>query len=216
MTLLALDTTSNIASVAIRASGETVSEISLQSTDGFSHLIFDTLARCKNEAKLDLSRVDCFAAASGPGSFTGLRIALAVVKGLGESLGKPVAGVSNLRALSSCCKDSSFSKKAVLLDARRGEVYAAVYDQALRPLVPETVGPLDIFLRRLGDLDAYEFIAPPGTALPVPFTEAPSALAAAVALCAEQDGEEGKWLDPAALDANYVRRSDAELFWRED
>jgi hypothetical protein len=49
----------------------------------------------------------------------------------------------------------------------------------------------------------------------MPFVEVPRNLAAAVAYCAEIDGQNKKWLDPALLDANYVRRSDAELFWKD-
>jgi tRNA threonylcarbamoyladenosine biosynthesis protein TsaB len=221
VTILSLDTTSNFASVAIRQHGCMVSEITLESTGGFAHLIFAAIEKCKNEAKLDLDQVDCFAAASGPGSFTGLRVGLSAIKGLAESTGKPAMGVSNLRALSSFGK-SSFGKKAVVLDARRGEVYAAVYDQRLHLVSPETVLPLTSWLAQLDPAEGYEFISPAPLPLEgtpfaqMPFTEAPRYLAAAIALCAEQDGREGKWLDPAALDANYVRRSDAELFWRAD
>ncbi len=215
MTILALDTTSNFASIAIRGNEEILSEVTLESTDGFAHLIFPAIEKCKNEANVDLEQIDCFAAASGPGSFTGLRVGLSAIKGLAEATGKSAIGISNLRALSSCGK-SGGSLRAVILDARRGEVYAGVYDQNLQPVLAETVGPLAAFLERLGALAQYEFIAPSSIRLPVPFTEAPTALAAAVALCAEQDGRNGKWLDPAAVDANYVRRSDAELFWKEN
>ena len=70
-----------------------------------------------------LEEIDCFAAASGPGSFTGVRVGLAAVKGLAEALGKPAVGISNLRALSLFGKAAL---RAVVLDARRGEVYGAV------------------------------------------------------------------------------------------
>ncbi len=71
--------------------------------------------------------VDCFAAASGPGSFTGVRVGLACVKGLAEALGKPAVAVSNLRAIASF---GTAPWRAVVLDARRGEIYGAVYDAA--------------------------------------------------------------------------------------
>ena len=50
---------------------------------------------------------------------------------------------------------------------------------------------------------------------PAALIKPPNFLASAVALCAERDGREGKWMDAAAVDANYVRRSDAELFWKD-
>ena len=211
MTILAIDTASEYASVAMRTNGRTVSEIPLHSREGFAHLLFDAIENCKNEAKLELAAVDCFAAGAGPGSFTGLRVALAAVKGLAESMSKPAVAVSNLRVMSSFGKKAG-SLRAVLLDARRSEVYAAVYDADLRPVVPETAGPLASFLERLGDLNAYELIASPRLGLAVPFIEPAGALAGAIAHVAEQDRH---WSDPAALDANYVRRSDAELFWQD-
>ncbi|HLH03366.1 MAG TPA: tRNA (adenosine(37)-N6)-threonylcarbamoyltransferase complex dimerization subunit type 1 TsaB [Bryobacteraceae bacterium] len=201
MTILAVDTTSNLASVAIRRKGETVSTVTLESAGGFAHLLFGLIGKCRNEAKIDLEEVDCFAAAAGPGSFTGVRVGLTAVKGLGEALAKPVSGISNLRALASFGKNAGL--RAVILDARRSEVYTAVYDAGLRLATEETVGPLEEFLAALGSARQHEIIH--GTNQP---------LAPAVALCAELDGQ-GKWLDPAVLDANYVRRSDAELHWRE-
>lgn len=220
MTVLALDTTSNLASVAIRAGGQTIAELTLESNQGFAHVIFDVIEACKNEAKIDLSQIDCFAAASGPGSFTGVRIGLTVAKGLAESMRKPVIGVSDLRALSSFGKNSP-RLRAVVLDARRSQVYAAVYDRDLRPVLPETVLILEAWLTRLDPGADYEFISPMPLALDgtpfawMPFTCPSAALASAVALCAELDAAAGKWLDPASLDANYVRRSDAELSWKE-
>ena len=75
--------------------------------------------------------------------------------------------------------------------------------------------PFEKWKQTLDPAVDYEFISVAGFALPdVPVTEAPLALAEAVAECAEKLGP-GAWLDPAALDANYVRRSDAELFWRD-
>ncbi len=221
MTILAVDTTSPVASVAIRQNGEIVSELTLESDQGFAHLIFDAIDKCKNEAKVDLGQIDCFAAASGPGSFTGVRVGLTVAKGLAESMRKPVIGVSNLRASSSFGKNAS-RLRAVVLDARRSQVYAAVYDRDLRLVLPETVQTLEAWLAKLDPTAGYEFISPMPLALEgtpfarTPVTRPPTALAGAVALCAELDAAEGKWLDPAALDANYVRRSDAELFWKEN
>lgn len=220
MTVLALDTTSVIASVAIRANKSTVVELTIESSQGFAHLIFDAIEKCKNEAKLDFRQIDCFAAASGPGSFTGVRVGLTAVKGLAESMSKPVIGVSNLRALSSFGKNAS-RLRAVAIDARRFQIYTAVYGPDLHPVLPESVEALEAWLAKLDPEADYEFISPMPLALDrTPFakmavTGPPAALAGAVALCAEKDALEGKWLDPAVLDANYVRRSDAELHWKE-
>lgn len=219
MIILALDTTGNRASVAIRAQSQTVAQITIESVDGFGHLLFAAVEKCRNEAKLGLDQIDCFAAASGPGSFTGVRVGLAAVKGLAEATGKPAVGISNLRALSSFGKNGPL--RAVALDARRSELYVGVYDSELHAVTPENVLPFAAWLDTLNPEAAYEFISPLNLPLAgTPFAAMPlvapsGTLAAAVALCVEFDAVEGKWKNPAALDANYVRHSDAELSWKD-
>jgi tRNA threonylcarbamoyladenosine biosynthesis protein TsaB len=209
--VLAVDTTHEHGSVAL---GER--EISLDAPTGFAHVIYPCLRRLLDESGVRLADIDCFAAASGPGSFTGLRVGLACIKGLAEATGKPAVAVSNLEALA---RFGSRPLRAVIEDARRGEIYGAVYDAGGRVVVGETVGRLSDWLRTL-PADELEFIAadfavfgeqlPPG-----PRVTAPRALARAVACIAAEHFSRGAAQDPAALDANYVRRSDAELFWKE-
>ena len=214
MTVLALDTTSEYGSLALLTDGRIVSEAALHSPEGFSHLIFGAIEELLKAAAVRLVEIDCFAAASGPGSFTGVRVGLAAVKGLAEASGKPAAAISNLRALSSF---GNLPLRAVATDARRGDVYAAVYNEALEPALDEAVWKLPAWLLSLAAPE-YQFISPLGPAMvegtrfaAMPFLNPPRNLAAAVARCATK----ATWTDPAALDANYVRRSDAELFWTE-
>jgi tRNA threonylcarbamoyladenosine biosynthesis protein TsaB len=210
--ILALDTTSEFGSLALRRSGETVAEIQLHTADGFAQVIFQAIEDILASAQVRVEEIDCFASASGPGSFTGVRVGLAAVKGLAEALGKPAVGVSNLRALSLF---GTAPLRAVALDARRGEVYGAVYDAAARIVVPETVSTWADWLATLPkDAELIGFADGPCQIAGIAFTRAPRYVAAMVAQCAEIDGPQG-WRDPIALDANYVRRSDAELFWRE-
>jgi tRNA threonylcarbamoyladenosine biosynthesis protein TsaB len=221
VTILALDTTSEFGSLAIRASGRSVARIEIRSSEGFAHLIFPAILNLLKDAGMSLQQIDCFAAASGPGSFTGVRVGLSAVKGLAEAMGKAAMGVSNLRAMSSF---GNLAHRAVVLDARRGDVFAGIYNAQLEILAPEAVLKFSTWLETLC-LPLYEFIWPPdapfrsaleGTRFAnMPRVEVPRNLAAAVAGCAEIDEQSGKWLDPAALDANYVRRSDAELFWKD-
>lgn len=203
MTILALDTTSEFGSIAVRAEGRTVAEDIIHSPEGFAHLLFPAIDRILHAAEVRFAEINCFAAASGPGSFTGVRIGLSAIKGLAEATTRPAIGISNLRALSSF---GNSALRAVVLDARRGEVYAAVYNASLEPVLPEVVQPLEAWRQSLDPALEYEFVSR---------GESPLPLAAAVALCAELDGRKGRWLDPADIDANYVRRSDAELYWKE-
>lgn len=218
MTILAIDTTSQHASLALRSEGKLVAEHAMNSPDGFAHVLFPAIRAFLAETATPLEVIDCFAAASGPGSFTGVRVGLSAAKGLAEALGKTAVGVSNLKALSSFGQNSL---RAVLLDARRGEIYAAVYGSDLQPVTDEVVLPFTSWLETLTEPE-YEFISTAGNPFwlalqstrfaNMPFTEAPLSLAGAVALCAEQSTPS----DPATLDANYVRRSDAELFWKDN
>lgn len=180
-----------------------LAETSIHAPEGFAHLLFTEIDRILKDAEVRFAEIDCFAAASGPGSFTGVRIGLSAVKGLAEAAGRRIAGVSNLRALSSF---GNAPLRAVTLDARRGEVYAAVYNAELELVTPEVVQPYEKWLQSLNPALEYEFVSQ---------NDPPRPLAAAVALCAELDGAKGRWLDPADLDANYLRRSDAELYWKD-
>ncbi|MBV9155995.1 MAG: tRNA (adenosine(37)-N6)-threonylcarbamoyltransferase complex dimerization subunit type 1 TsaB, partial [Acidobacteriaceae bacterium] len=94
MIILALDTSSEFGSLALRPNGQLVAELSLHSTEGFAHLIFPAIEQILTRAGIRLSEIDCFAAASGPGSFTGVRVGLSAVKGLAEATGKRAIGVS--------------------------------------------------------------------------------------------------------------------------
>jgi tRNA threonylcarbamoyladenosine biosynthesis protein TsaB len=210
--ILAVDTTSEFASVALRGSQQTLAEIQLHSPDGFAHVIFQAIEDILAKADMRLEEIDCFASASGPGSFTGVRVGLAAVKGLAEALGKPAVGVSNLRAMSLF---GHTGLRAVVLDARRGDVYGAVYDSATRLVVAETVSPWADWLATIPkETEFIGFAGGPCETAGIVFTTASRCLAAAVACCAEIDGP-ANWRDPVALDANYVRRADAELFWKD-
>jgi tRNA threonylcarbamoyladenosine biosynthesis protein TsaB len=215
--VLALDATGAHGSLALVRGPEVLEEILLDSPDGFAHVIHRAIESILARHHVALRDIDAFASASGPGSFTGVRIGLAAVKGLAEALSKPAFGVSNLQALAWF---GTSPLRATLIDARRSEVYGAVYDSAGRLTAAETVGPLDRWLASLPSAspqNGLEIIAEHAFHPPLdrPVTHAPAALAPAIAAIAASRFAAGERPDPAALDANYVRRSDAELFWKE-
>jgi tRNA threonylcarbamoyladenosine biosynthesis protein TsaB len=208
--VLALDTTHEYGSIALGGD-----EVLLHAPTGFAHVLYAHLDGMLRRNGAALADIDCFAAASGPGSFTGVRVGLACIKGLAEAAGKPAVAVSNLEAVASF---GSGPLRAALLDARRGQIYGAVYDASGGLVVPETVAKLGDWLAVLPA--GVEFVSPDfgpfGNGLPgAPRVVAPRALAAAIAGIAGRRFARGEASDPAALDANYVRRSDAELFWKE-
>lgn len=216
--ILALDTTTEFGSLALLEGMDTVEEVWLHSPEGFAHVLYPELERLLSRRGWELESVDLFAAAAGPGSFTGIRVGLAAVKGLAEVLKKPVAGVSNLQAVASF---GSGPLRAAVLDARRGEIYGALYSASLELVSPEVVMPFRAWLERL-PAAGIEFVSTDFTPFQAalagtpfesaPIRLAPRALAAAVGRIAAERWKRGQWQDPAELDANYVRRSDAEIF----
>ena len=210
--VLAMDTTREAGSVALVRGHNTVEEVTLRAPTGFAHILYGELDALLKRNGVELNGVDCFAAASGPGSFTGVRVGLACVKGLAEATGKPAVAISNLRAIATF---GTAPMRAPLIDARRSEIYGAVYDASGAVVVPEMVTRLEGFLRELPagvELISTDFAAFQPA---VSGTVSPAALAAAIGRLAGDQYDAGQAQDPAALDANYVRRSDAELFWKE-
>lgn len=205
MRILAIDVTSPQGSLAIRADGETRATLDLVSPEGFGHVLFPAIEAVLSQAGLTLHDIDCFAAANGPGAFTGVRVGLAAAKGLAESCHKPVAGISNLQAVS---RFGTAPTRAVALDARRGEIFGALYDANGVRRAEECVSKLDAWLASLPP--GVEFLTQTPGLLPA-YTIAPTSLAAAVAECAELQ----PWITAAQLEANYVRRSDAEMCWKD-
>jgi len=212
--VLALDVTGEFGSIALSEDACVIEEIPLHSPEGFAHILFDEIRRLLARRGLTLGDIGAFASASGPGSFTGVRIGLTAVKGLAEAVGRKVVAVSNLQALAWF---GARSLRAPVIDARRGEIYGAVLDRFLRPVHEEVVTPFESWLASLpdGDLEiiTHGFELP--RAVPFPIVTAPRALAGAIALIAADRFASGLAQDPAEIDANYVRRSDAELLWRE-
>jgi tRNA threonylcarbamoyladenosine biosynthesis protein TsaB len=210
--ILAVDTTYEFGSIALARGAETLEEAPLHAPSGYGKVLYPSIAALLERNGVAIRDIDRFAAASGPGSFTGVRVGVTCVKGLAEALGKGALAVSNLEAVA---RFGRAPLRAAMADARRGEIYAAVYDAAGQIVVPEMVVKVPEWLALLPK-DDLEFVSSDfsafGDALPdLPRVTAPRTLAAAIARIA-CDREPH---DPAALDANYVRRADAEMSWKE-
>jgi tRNA threonylcarbamoyladenosine biosynthesis protein TsaB len=203
MTLtLAVDTTAEMGSIALADEDDATGvreEVRVHAPQGFSQVLFGEIEALLKRQGVGLNEIELFAGASGPGSFTGVRVGLAAIKGLAEVLGRPVVAVSNLEALAEFGKSNA---RATIIDARRGEVYAALYDGAGNQVIPEEVLPMEKFQEILAGREA-EWIS------------GQMPLAGAIARIAIRKAKHGLAQDPAAIEANYVRRSDAELLWKE-
>jgi tRNA threonylcarbamoyladenosine biosynthesis protein TsaB len=210
--ILSIDTSSAFGSIAITERDRIVEEILLHSPDGFGHILFPQLEKLLARHGATVNQMECFAAASGPGSFTGVRIGLAAVKGLAEAAGRRVVAVSNLRAL------AFFGKaplRAAVLDARRGEVYGALYNESLQPVADEVVMKFPAWLKTLPE-SGFEFVSTDFSPFrsfvdpAIPVVSVPRALAGAIGCIAWREFDAGQARDPLEIDANYIRRPDAE------
>jgi len=205
---------------------------------------------------LTTANLDLFAVTAGPGAFTGVRLGLTAVKGLAEVHDRPIIPVSTLEALAfsalgGIALDPALSPArhsplvtrhcllAPILDARRGQIFGAVYTTEERsaggagfhPLIPDSVCSLRSFLKQIQDsgigigpqhlrfcvtdeapfLSAIEELGWTAGSL----IRVSPQLAGAVARMAVTRFRQGKGIGALAADANYVRASDAELFWKE-
>jgi tRNA threonylcarbamoyladenosine biosynthesis protein TsaB len=224
MLILALDTTSPYGGLALARNGTVIDALAIEAPDGFAQILFQQIDKLLERHGLTLADIDCYAAAAGPGSFTGIRVGLAAVKALADVHSKPAVAISNLLALAS---QAEGRYRAPVLDARRGEVFAAVYDEQLRPVVAEAAVEWPAFLRSLEGREVTfvgqtAAIFEPGGAAEWASSNpgwskmiAKEPLAAVVARLAAARLARGEALPPEAVDANYVRRSDAELKWKD-
>jgi tRNA threonylcarbamoyladenosine biosynthesis protein TsaB len=157
-----------------------------------------------------------FAVASGPGSFTGLRVGLAAIKALAEILHKPIAAVSLLEAVARSAK--SGGRVLAALDAGRGEVYVGDYEIAssARMRSERLVTRADFLAEAGGSLvvtpDAGLAHSAREAGLNVNVEEVPSPASDAIARLGWEKIQAGETITPDELEANYIRRPDAEIF----
>jgi len=160
------------------------------------------------------TEIDGFVVVSGPGSFTGLRVGLAAIKALAEILHKPIVPVSLLEVVALASR--ALGKVLAALDAGRGEVYAGQYQvaDAHAQLLREQLLPNDEFL----SVARESVVVTPDQALAgmarnaglsVSEVELPGA--DTIARLGWRKMQAGETVAPEQLEANYIRRSDAEV-----
>jgi tRNA threonylcarbamoyladenosine biosynthesis protein TsaB len=225
MRVLAIDTSTMFGGVAVmdELSGLIV-EVRLSVKSTYSERLMTTVDYALKKSGYKLSDIDFFAVSTGPGSFTGLRIGLSTVKGFAYATGKPIVSVPTLEALA---YNFPFCPYPVctLLDARKKEVYAALFkweNEGFIRLISEDSIRIDRFLEKLsvekvvfiGDgailyrdkilsiLDKKAIFAPPDKMLPSP---------AHVASIGMKKALNGEFSEPISLIPSYIRRSEAEL-----
>jgi len=223
--IIALDTASPSGSVAVLRGEKVIGVIATDTGETYSSRMFRQLEFLIAELHLDRDAFDLFAVNAGPGSFTGLRVGLTAAKGWAEVYGKPVVPVSGLQAIA----DQSPAEGLLvpLLDARRGEVYFGFYGRSGGNLTrrdDDRVGTPDEFLSAIATQRNLVVVSPHFAAFgdlqrrlcdrAAPCETVSPVLAPVVGRLAYRAAQRGEVADAITLDANYVRRSDAELHWK--
>ena len=240
MLLLAVDTAAPTGSLAVMRDALLLGEISTASDEAYSSRLFRQLDFLLRELQMETKDFDVFAVAAGPGSFTGLRVGLTAVKAWAEVFSKPIVAVSGLEAVAAQAHAPNESVLIVpVLDARRGQIFAGIYrcaDSGLTQLEDERVCIDDELLLQLSSHGNAELVfVSPHTAIlqqlaaklasniasskesrlaSCKFQSASPALAPIIARLAMARALRGEFTDALRLDANYIRRSDAELLWK--
>jgi tRNA threonylcarbamoyladenosine biosynthesis protein TsaB len=196
----------------------------------FSSRLFESLDFLLRDLHFKISDFDLYAVSAGPGSFTGLRIGLTAVKGWSELFAKPIAPVSALHALSA---QGNPQRKLIasVMDARRGQIFGGIYRRdgaELNLASEEVVARPDEFIQevaRFAGSEPVSFVTPSldlitsaieNSALRGSSIESVSEdLAPWIGKIGRQLFLSGDVVDSLSLDANYVRRSDAESYWKE-
>lgn len=222
MLLLITDTSGKHGSVALARAGEgadpnkieVIQEVPLAGGT-FSAQLVPQIADLLNQHGLSKAEIGAFIVVAGPGSFTGLRVGLAAIKALAEILHKPIVPLSRLEVVAFASR--THGKIAAALDAGRGEVYAGEYELASDSarVIREQLLPRNEFLSMAG----MSPIATPDEALAaLARTQGISVISiatASVVTIAELGWRKlraGETVSPEQLEANYIRRSDAEFF----
>jgi tRNA threonylcarbamoyladenosine biosynthesis protein TsaB len=219
MLILAADTSGKQGSIALAHCFDDgkcdVIEVVLLAGGTFSAQLVPQVAALLSKHGFKKQDIDAFAVASGPGSFTGLRVGLAAIKGLAEILRKPIATMSMLEAVA--IAGGMQGKVLAFLDAGRGEAYLGRYEvSAGRAMMIEerliTVQALTLSDGELTLVTSDKTIAETLRARGVPVAEVAVQQSDAIASLGWKKILAGETVSPEALEANYIRRSDAEIF----
>ncbi len=230
MKVLAVETSTMLGGVAvIDDSAGLVAEVRLNVKSTHSERLMTEIDHILKQSGLEISEIDVFAVSIGPGSFTGLRIGLSTVKGFSFATGKPIVAVPTLEALAWSLPYCRYPV-CTLLDARKKEVYAALFlweGKGFVRIIDEVSLNINKLLEKIGANETpgetvlfigegallYKEIIKEAmrekAILPSPEKMVPSP--ANVASIGMQKALRGEFSEPVGLIPFYIRRSEAEI-----
>jgi tRNA threonylcarbamoyladenosine biosynthesis protein TsaB len=229
--VLSIDTCDPSGSIAVLRDKLVVGVAAHDTREEYSSWLLPSVGDLLKRTGFRMTDMDAFSAASGPGSFTGVRVGLTTVKAWGEVYRKPVVGISRLKAIAVAAWGEP-RYVAAWFDAHRGQVFGAIYKAGESDLVrvgDEMVIAPGKFLEAVMTLTAGDRVTWASTdpeslfenaevekrrKIGEEFTAVSGLLAGPIGALAVGELAAGRFTDPLALDANYVRRSDAEIFWK--
>lgn len=231
MLFLAVDTCDSRGSIAVVRDDHVLAVQVHETQEDYSSWLLPAVRRLLEGLHISFPELSAYAVASGPGSFTGVRVGLTTVKAWGEVYRQPIAAVSRLEALATY----SFIRSpfvAVFTDAQRSQLFGALYrrqENGLQRVDQEAVIPPEKFIEwviSVVGVQRVEWISPdPKCIASTPQWPTRMALAETIQVIAPvlapavgrigyRMAQENHLTDSLSLDANYVRRSDAELLWK--
>jgi len=229
MIVLAIDTCEARGSIAVLNDGATLEVVPHTTAEEYSSWLLPAVDSALESAKTTLGQVDVFAVASGPGSFTAVRIGLTTVKAWSEVFSKPVVAMSRVEVVAAQSEPES-PYVASFIDAQRGQIFGALYNRSASGLTligQEMVATPEVFIawvdeRAAGNEVSWISTDPDTFANQSPWQEiarrgqrihsVPCILAPPIGKMALQRALKGDVQDALSVDANYVRRSYVEVF----
>jgi len=221
--ILSLETSTGCGSIALIRDHRLLAEVTIKPERVHSRRLLGTVSWLMEAVEVGWQDLSGIAISMGPGSFTGLRIGLAAAKGLAMAADLPLVGVSSLDALSLACM-GHVGQVCPVLDARRHEVYTALYEAGPPEQYPRRLGPVQAVRPEelTAAIDRPTLVAGPAVAVyeeifreNVHVELLPASLAHPralyVALLARERLLAGKLLDPALAVPEYIRASEAEI-----
>ncbi|MCM8766109.1 MAG: tRNA (adenosine(37)-N6)-threonylcarbamoyltransferase complex dimerization subunit type 1 TsaB [Candidatus Omnitrophica bacterium] len=157
MKILSLDSSTKILTMAINEDKEILFEVELQAEFSCNKILFSLLKEMFNKTGISLKDIELFAVGIGPGSFTGTRIALSVMKTFSYLENKPISGVSTLDIIAANLKGEVKELICPIMDAKKGNLYSAIYrkvDERLERISDYLLISLEDLLKRL-DRDVF-------------------------------------------------------------
>ncbi len=221
MLILALDSTATVGSVALLKNGTTLSQYTVNAGNTHSVTLLPMIEHMLKMTGVELSDIDLFAASVGPGSFTGVRIGCAAIKGLAFGRDIPCVGVSTLEALANNLRGSG-GIICPAMNARRGQVYTAIFEdtkEGIKRLTPDMAIAVTELAEMLstyeGEIrfcgDGYSLVSHLSdceTAEPMRLQSAASVATVAEALY--NAAEDKSVFTASALNPTYLRKPQAE------